>query len=54
MTPIEHAMNGITLDEIEKEATPTIEKHWTLEYLGRIGRPSGISFKTKKGFTNEI
>lgn len=56
MTPLEHALNGIDLTEIKKEAIPKTEllkEHWTLDYLDRLGRPKGISYKTKKGITNE-
>ena len=57
MTPLEHALNDIDLEQIEKEAIPETEllkEHWTLDYLDRLGRPPGISYTTKKGITNKI
>jgi hypothetical protein len=55
MSILKDALNGLNLEDLKRECNPKeeIKPHWNLEYLGRLGRPTGISFKTVKGKTNE-
>jgi hypothetical protein len=55
MSILQAALNNIDLEEIKRECTPTCEvkPERKLKHR-RLGRPKNLSFKTKKGFTNEI
>lgn len=52
MTPLEHALNEIDLEEIKKECNPSetveIKIYWQLEDLDKLGRPIYHAKKRKE------